>query len=88
MDSTDWTDAVSDALERGISTVYAPQASAYFHNARGVLLLAYSTGHQFSARALILGKNWVKKKRTAQYGLWYLVGGRHSPLVIRSYEEL
>ena len=41
--------------------------------------LLYSTGHQFSACALILGKNWVKKKkRTAQYGLWYLVGGRHS----------
>ena len=40
----------------------------------------YSTGHQFSARALILGKNWVKKKkRTAQYGLLYLVGCRHSP---------
>ena len=41
---------------------------------RHVLLIVlvsggYSTGHQFSARALILGKNLVKKKRTAQYGL-------------------
>ena len=45
---------------------------------RHVLLIVlvsggYSTGHQFSARALILGKNWVKKKcalRSMDYGIW------------------
>ena len=33
----------------------------------------YSTDHQFSARALILGKNWVEKKsalRSMGYGIW------------------
>ena len=34
----------------------------------------YSTGHQFSARALILGKNWVKKK--AHCAVWAMLFGR------------
>lgn len=38
-----------------------------------VAYFGYSTDHQFSARVLILGKNWVEKKsalRSMGYAIW------------------
>ena len=51
---------------------YSPRLMA--HGSHDIQYSKYSTNHQFSARALILGKNWVEKK--AHCAVWAIVFGR------------